>query len=101
MFSPNGRKLNIAPQRRVKDVVYLSHGSILQVRLLRSAKISAFNERTSFLSADSKISFKTHISPPKSKCNHPSNGKCLHCDENIKKDPFAGTGQLIYDAPPE
>jgi len=37
------------------------------------------------------------VTPPKPKCTHPDNVRCLHCETNTKGDPFAGSGQRIYD----
>lgn len=63
-----GKKLNIPLEKRLKEVVYLSHGSQLLVRQLgdvKNVKNSALQERPNFLSADSRASSKTTISPPK------------------------------------
>jgi len=82
----NGKKLNIQPERRLKDVVYLNHGAILYVKEKEELKNSAYKSRASFLSADSKTNDKMDQSPPKkpyspqkSKCSHPENVRCLHC----------------------
>jgi hypothetical protein len=49
VFTESGRKLNVKSDKKLREVVYLRHGSILKVELLKTPKKTLSPERNIYI----------------------------------------------------
>jgi hypothetical protein len=93
VFSENGRRLNIRPERKLKEVVYLRHGSILKVELPKKEQQPVSPQSSTYIRNYNQPQQNSKVKTP---CKHPPNIKCISClSDQPTNNYHTGNGLMV------